>query len=582
MFRRRHPCPPRPPADPAELTRVRLDGAMKQVIERGRNRLLMAGLMFAIGFTVIGLRLVDMTVIAGGAEPRLVQAPVDQDLRMDRADIVDRNGVILATGLPTASLYADPKMVIDAREGARRLVRVLPGLSESALVKRLESGRRFVWIRRHLTPRQQYAINRLGIPGLYFQREERRVYPQGRLAAHVVGFTDVDNKGLAGIEKYFDQLLTRDSAPLQLSLDIRVQHILSQELQAATDEFKAIGATGLILDVRSGEILAMASVPDFDPNAPIGDDGAARFNRATLGVYEMGSTFKIFTAAMALEAGVVTLDGGYDASGPIRMAGYTINDYKPKRRWLSVPEIFIYSSNIGAAKMALEVGIEGQRRFLGNLDLLRPAAIELPEAGRPLFPATWREINVATIAFGHGISISPLQMASAVGAIVNGGVMRPGTLLKRSPDERPNGRQVISPRTSDAMRWLMRLAVTHGTGKRADVPGLMVGGKTGTAEKIGPGGYVKGKLMSSFVASFPMTDPRYVIVVLVDEPKGNKRTGGYATGGVVAAPVVRRVIERIAPMLDIPTHAEDGSGADTATTPALYRVAAKGKGRAAE
>jgi len=585
MFRRRQPCPPCPPAA-ADVTRIRLDGAMKQVIERGRSRLLMAGLMFVIGFSAIGLRLVDMALIEGGAEPRLAHVPAGQALRMDRADIVDRNGVILATSLPTASLYADPKMVIDARDAARRLVRVLPELSERELVARLESGRRFVWIRRHLTPQQKYAINRLGIPGLYFQREERRVYPQGRLAAHVVGFTDVDNKGLTGIEKYFDDLLTGDSAPLQLSTDIRVQHALSQELYAAVAEFKAVGATGLVLDARTGEVLAMASLPDFDPNMPAGNEGAARFNRATLGVYEMGSTFKIFTAAMALEAGVVALDGGYDASGPIRMAGFTIDDYKPKRRWLSVPEIFIYSSNIGAAKMAFDVGIEGQQRFLEDLDLLRPASIELPETGRPLTPAVWRQINSATIAYGHGASVSPLQMASAVGAMVNGGVLRPGTLLKRLPDERPIGRQVISPRTSDAMRWLMRLAVTHGTGKRAEAPGLLVGGKTGTAEKIGPGGYIKGKLLSSFVAAFPMTDPRYVVVALVDEPKGNERTRGYATGGVVAAPVVRRVVERIAPMLGVPyataEQAVARTGADKSASPALLRVAARGKDRAAE
>ncbi|MCP4329388.1 MAG: penicillin-binding protein 2 [Alphaproteobacteria bacterium] len=581
MFRRRA-APQAPTSAAHDGGRIRFDGATKLVLERGRTRMLMGGLMFAIAFTVIGLRLVDMAMIEGGAEPRLSQAPVNQTYRMERADIVDRNGVIVATSLPTASLYADPKLVIDARDAARRLVRVLPELSESELVARLESERRFVWIRRHLTPQQKYAVNRLGIPGLYFQREERRVYPQGRLAAHVLGLTDVDNKGLGGVERYFEDILTSTSASVQLSIDTRVQHTLRRELQAAIGEFKALGAAGIIIDVHSGEILAMASLPDYDANTPTDGDRAGRFNRATLGVYEMGSTFKIFTTAMALESGVVALDGGYDATRPIRLAGFTIDDYKPKRRWLSVPEIFIYSSNIGAAKMALDVGIDGQRRFLQDLDLLRPASIELPESGHPLSPARWREINTATVAFGHGISISPLQLASATAAVVNGGVLRPATLLKRLGDEHPIGRQVISPRTSAAMQWLLRLAVTHGTGKRADVPGLMVGGKTGTAEKIGDRGYVHNKLLSSFVGAFPMNDPRYVVVVLVDEPKGNEKTHGYATGGMVAAPIVGRVIERVAPMLDIPRSFDIAASQENSTSAAFKQAAAKGKVRAAE
>jgi cell division protein FtsI (penicillin-binding protein 3) len=569
-------------ADSIEGRRIRLDGLRKQAIERGRNRLLMAGLMFVIGFSTIGLRLVDLALIQNGAEPRLAESPVDQRLRMDRADIVDRNGIILATSLPTASLYADPKLVLDPRDAARRLARALPDLSESEVVARLESDRRFVWIRRHLTPQEKYAVNRLGIPGFYFQNDERRVYPQGRLAAHVLGFTDVDNHGLSGVEKFFDDALSDGTAPVRLAIDLRVQYILRHELAAAMDEFNAIGATGLVLDARNGEVLAMVSLPDFDPNAPEVGDSAARFNRATLGVYEMGSTFKVFTVAMALESGVVSLDGGYDASHPMRLAGFTINDYKPKHRWLSVPEIFIYSSNIGAAKMALDLGGKAQKHYLKELDLLRPARIELPEIGSPLLPATWRDINTATIAYGHGLSVSPLQLASAVAAPVDGGVIRPATLLKRLPGEQPIGQQVLSPKTSAAMRWLFRLNVTHGTGKRADVPGLEVGGKTGTSEKAGLHGYRKNKLLSSFVAAFPMSDPRYVVVALIDEPKGTKKTHGYATGGIVAAPVVQHVISRMAPILGVSTETGFATDGDDSATPMIHEAAAKGTDRAVE
>jgi len=566
-----------------ERPRLRIDGTAKQAIERGRNRLLMAGAMFLMGFAVIGLRLADIGINERTAEPRLAQSSVTEALRMDRADIVDRSGEILATSLPTDSLYADPKSVIDAEEAARKLVIVLPDLSESELIARLTSDRRFVWIRRHLTPQQKYAVNRLGIPGLSFQRDERRVYPHGNLASHILGLTDVDNRGLAGVERYFEDALAGGRTPLQLSLDIRVQHVLTEELAKAVDDFDAIGASGVVLDIDSGEVVAMASLPDYDPNLPVADDHPGRFNRATLGVYEMGSTFKVLTAAMALDAGVVTLDGGYDASKPIKIGRFTIDDYKPKHRWLSVPEIIKFSSNIGAAKMALDVGIEGQRRFLADLDLLHPVSIELPEVGRPLIPATWREINAMTIGFGHGLSVSPLQLAAAVGTIINDGVQRPLTLLKRRPGERPAGHQVIAPRTSQAMRGLLRLVVTDGTGRRAEAPGYEIGGKTGTAEKIGRQGYRKEALISSFVAAFPMSDPRYVVFVLIDEPKPNAHSNGYATGGVVAAPVIRRVVERSALFLGVSPRSRPSEmdPVRQASTSLLHKVAARGSTSAA-
>jgi len=584
MPRRPDPCRPDLALRADGGSRIRLEGHAKQAIERGRNRLLMAGVLLAVAFVAIGWRLVDIGLVEQAAEPRLAGARAAQELRMARADIVDRNGVILATSLPTSSLYADPQYVIDAKDAARTLVRVLPELSEAELVARLDSDRRFVWIARHLTPQQKYAVNRLGIPGLYFQHDERRVYPMGRLAAHVLGLTDTDNVGTAGIEQYFDDLLRGGDAPLQLALDVRVQHVLQDELALAVESFDAKGATGLVLDTTSGELVAMASLPDYDPNAPVGGDRDATFNKATLGAYEMGSTFKIFTTAMALDTGAVALDGGYDASHPIRKAGFTIRDYKPKNRWLSVPEIFIYSSNIGAALMALEVGAEGQRQFLDSIGLLRPAEIELPEIGRPQAPATWREINTLTIGFGHGLSVTPLQLASATAAMVNGGVLYPSTLLKRRADERPIGEQVIAPRTSDQMRGLMRLNVLEGTGRRAEAVGYLVGGKTGSAEKVGARGYDSDRMLSSFVGAFPMDAPRYVVVVIVDEPVGNESTGGYATGGVVAAPIVRRVIERAGPLLGVlPAGVIETENTDGAVTHALlHQAAARANGHAVE
>ena len=546
---------------PGESARVALDGIAAQALETGRTRLLVAGVVFALAFMVVGWRLIDLALLTQGNEPSLARATSTAPLATGRADIVDRNGVVLATTLPSASLYANPRQVINAGEAARRLARALPTLSEAELLAKLKTDRGFIWLKRKLTPREQYKVNRLGIPGLHFQREQRRYYPHGALTAHSVGFTDVDNVGLAGVERSFDEVLRGTATPLALSLDLRVQHVLTQELAGAMAEFRAIGATGLVLDARSGEIIAMASLPIFDPNRPGAADPDARFNRASLGVYEMGSVFKIFTTAMALDAGVVTLDDGYDTSKPIRAARFTITDYKPKNRWMSVPEIFIYSSNIGTVHMAMDAGTAAQRSFLGRLGLTRPASLELSEVGEPMVPSPWREINTMTISYGHGLAVSPVQLVSAVAAVVNGGELRPATLIKHGGGERATGQRVMSEATSRKMRQLMRLVVRHGTGRKANAQGYLVGGKTGTADKLIGGRYARDARIASFIAAFPMNDPRYVVFAMVDEPKGNKRTHGYATGGWVAAPVVRGVVERIGPMLGI-APVEDGSQDD--------------------
>ncbi len=565
-------APPRRPMafdqQPEPASTVLLDGTTKQSLEIGRTRLLAAGLVLTVAFLVVGLRLVGVSLLTEGLEPRTAAMPRVTAYESLRADIVDRNGVVLATTLPAASLYGNPRQIIDPGAAARRLAEVLPGIPERETATKLSSDRSFAWIRRKLTPRQQHEVNGLGIPGLYFQQEPDRVYPHGMLAAHVVGFAGMDNRGLAGIEQAFEQRLRGSAQPLELSLDLRVQHILSEELAVAMAEFEAVGATGLVLDAETGEVSAMVSLPSYEPSNPGGADSEALFNRASLGVYEMGSVFKIFTTAMALDRGAVGLRDGFDVSRPIRVARFTITDFKPKNRWLSIPEIFIYSSNIGSVRMAMEAGTTAQQAFLEGLGLTRMPEFELPEVGQPMLPAPWREINTMTISYGHGLAVSPLQLVSAVAAVVNGGDLVPATLLKRRRSERVVVRRVLSPETSRDMRWLMRLAVQNGTGRLADAPGYLVGGKTGTADKLNGRRYAKGARIASFVGAFPMDRPRYVVFAMLDEPKGTKATHGYATGGWVAAPVVRRVIERMGPLLGIrPRGGDEEAGVDSHLIP---------------
>ena len=532
---------------PKAQLRYHYRGKAAQALEQGRSRLFVTGLAFAIAFLAVGWRLVDLAMFQAGQEPRSAFATDGQ--HPVRADIVDRNGVLLATSLPTASLYADAALVSRPGEAARRLAGVLDGLDIGRTVELLSSDRRFVWLQRGLTPRQQAAVNRLGIPGLDFEREVRRAYPQGALMAHIVGFTDIDGIGLAGIEASQNDRLDEGGEPVAVSIDTRLQSVMHEELSAGIDEYRAIGGAGLIMDVHTGEILAMVSLPDYSPDRAGEEPDDNRFNRTTLGVYEMGSTFKIFTTAMALDSGAVRLTDAFDATDPIQSGRHWIRDFHPEARWLTVPEIFQHSSNIGSVRMALVVGTERQRDFLGRLGLLSPAPVELAEVGHPQVPSPWREINTMTISFGHGLSVSPVNLATAVSAVVNGGVRNDPTVLRRDPGAPPSGVRVISPATSDVMRRLLRMVVEDGTGGRADAEGYLVGGKTGTAEKSSRGGYSAGRRLSSFIAAFPMTHPDYVVFVMLDEPQGTRETHGFATGGWVAAPVVRRVIERIGPMI---------------------------------
>jgi cell division protein FtsI (penicillin-binding protein 3) len=554
-----NPCRPRhfkpPPCAP-----VVPDGPARRALEGCRARLFFTSIVFACVFAAVGLRIVEIVVFEGGSAQshmprfRLPALPVPS-----RADIVDRNGKLLATTLDSPSVYANPKQILDPADATRKLVKTFPGLQSEEIYAKLTSGKSFVYIKRHLTPREQYEVNQLGIPGVQFQHEERRVYPDGRLTAHVVGYAGIDNSGFAGIERGLDETLKDRRDPVQLSLDLRIQYVLHEELQRVIDDFTAKAAAGLIMDVNTGEVLAMVSLPDFDPNHPGAPDpdqpglsfADRMFNRDTLGVYELGSIFKIFTVAMALDCGTSTLASTYDATHPIHIGRFSIGDYHGKHRVLSVPEILMYSSNIGAAKMAMAAGSQRQREYLTRLGLLKTPKIEVSEVGAPHFPGKWRDVNVMTIAFGHGISVTPLSFASAAAALVNGGVLRPATLVKRPPGAVPQGQQVISARTSEQMRKLMRLVVEHGTGTQAAAPGYVVGGKTGTADKVSGRHYAETKLLSSFVGIFPMNDPKYLVLTMIDEPHPNKESHGYATAGWTVAPATSRIIQRIAPLLGV-------------------------------
>jgi cell division protein FtsI (penicillin-binding protein 3) len=550
-----NPCRPRhykpDPCSPAPL-----EGPARQSLDTSHTRLLITAALFCVGFAVIGLRLVEVAAF-GSADARIAPRSVAAHAQPDRADIVDRNGVLLASTLETPSLFANPKQIIDAKDAAKRLHRVLPDLSEAELYAKLSSDKSFIWLKRQLTPREEAQVNRLGLPGLQFQPEGKRVYPKGNLTAHVVGYTDTDGKGLAGVERGLERELRGHREPVRLSIDTRLQFILRDETQKAITEYNAIGGMGMIMDVNTGEVLAMTSLPDFDPNQPGSATPETTFNRATLGDYEMGSVFKIFTVAMALDSHVTTMEGGYDATNPIHIGRFTIHDDHAQRRWLTVPEIFMYSSNIGAAKMALDAGADRQRDYLGRLGLLTEPKLELREVATPLLPSVWRPVNTMTIGFGHGMSVSPLQVATAVSAVADGGVLHPATLLKRPEGEPVPGTRVLARETSVEMRKLLRLVVEHGTGKLANAPGYLVGGKTGTAEKVTHRHYATHALLSSFIGVFPVNEPRYLVLISVDEPHGNKQSAGFATGGWIAAPAVRSTIERMASIVGIPPVDED-------------------------
>jgi cell division protein FtsI (penicillin-binding protein 3) len=563
-----------PAAAVPRMENVRLtapDLERRAIMAKSRSRLVLAAGGFALLFATLVLKLADATIInpdlpkaeaqlrkpdpppppaANGVTP-VAASEHDFGTRATRASITDRNGEILAISLPTAALYANPKEMIDAADTARRLKAALPSIDEPMVVARLQSEKQFVYLARELTPRQELKINDLGIPGIYFEPTERRHYPLGRVAAQVLGGVDVDGHGVAGVERFFDKRLHNDPTPLALSLDVRVQAAMRDELAKAMDEFNAIGACGIVMDVRTGEVLAMVSLPDYDANDVGHASADDRFNRAVTGMYEPGSTFKLQTASMALDAGIVHIWDEFDASQPIHIGRFTITDFEGKHRWLYLPEVLAYSSNLGAAHIAADVGAERQRAWMQNMGMLSRIGIELPEAGLPLSPppSNWKEVATMTIGFGHGIAVSPLHVVDGTAAVANGGILYRPTILARDPNAPPrDGYRVMQQSTSDIIRKLMRLVVTDGYGKSAEVAGYYVGGKTGTAEKVAHKGYEKHANVAAFTSVFPMNAPRFAVYMMLDEPKANASTHGYATAGWVIAPSVGKVIARIAPM----------------------------------
>lgn len=572
---------------PADLGRgYRLNNTnseTKHLLEKARARLLLVCMIFTLGCMAVTFKLTDAMLFHSNGDTGLPKAIYSSSNTTTRADITDRNGELFATSIVMASAYVDTQLILDPNEAITKLSKVLPNLNKKALAEKIQSGRRFVWLKRNLTPREHAAIHKLGIPGIGFQREEKRIYPNKELASHIVGFTGIDNNGLAGLERYFDQQLRTSGHSLKTSLDLRLQHMMRDSLITAIKKFKAVGGTGIIMDANSGEVLSLVSLPDFDPNRLDKSSKEALFNKATLGVYEMGSTFKIFNTALALDSGIVRMKDSFDATRPIQIGKYTISDFHPENRWLTVPEIFMHSSNIGSVRMALRVGTEKQKKFMTKLGLIQKPAFELHEIGHPQFPNPWREINTMTIAYGHGMAVSPLQIVAATASIVNGGhLIRPTILPKdiNSGLKKDNDR-IISDKTSEQIRNLMRLVVTDGTAKSADVPGYRVGGKTGTAEKISGSGYNQKSMLSSFIGVFPIDKPEYIVFVAIDEPKGISSTYGFATGGWTAAPVVGSIISQAAPLLgvlpevdDIPeTRTAHSSDSKTITNFVSYRSA---------
>jgi cell division protein FtsI (penicillin-binding protein 3) len=528
---------------------------------KARARVGFAMLAFAAIYAVIGGRLIMFAVVGDSHGARRTAA---QDaIATARPDIVDRNGEVLATDVKAPSLFAEPRRIIDKDEAIELLTATLPDLDTGEVRDRLSSKKGFVWLKREITPQQQLEIHRLGVPGVGFLRENKRVYPTGAEVAHLIGLVNIDNQGIAGMEKWLDSngladlhragfATDRLQRPVELSVDLRVEHALRDELLMAKEKYKAKAASGLVSNVKTGEIVAMVSLPDFDPNNPREAHDPDRINRLTTGVYEMGSTFKALTLAMALDSGKATLNSMYDARGALHYGKFAIHDTHPEGRAISLSEVFTFSSNVGAARIALAQGVEAHKAFLrkmGQLDRLRT---ELPESASPIVPKRWSELNTITIAFGHGIAVAPLQAVMGINAVMNGGYLIPPTFLKRSEEEaRALAKKVIKSETSDKMRYLMRLNAEVGTAKQADVKGYYIGGKTGTAEKVVNGHYSKKQVLNSFTAIIPADNPQFQLLVMLDEPKALPETHGFITSGWNAVPTGGKVIARIAPLLGI-------------------------------
>jgi cell division protein FtsI (penicillin-binding protein 3) len=514
-----------------------------------------------LAFSLVGMQILSLGLTQRTSMSMAVSEPVATSF--SRPDIIDRDGHLLATDIEAPSLFADPAIMIDRDEVVEKLVTVLPDLNTVELRAALsDKSRRFVWIRRGLSPKVAQRIHDLGLPGLAFRKELRRAYPAGALAGHVLGAVNVDNKGTAGIEKYIDDVIGVDPvnsatlstrAPVRLSLDVGIQHALEDELDTAVRRYKSEGAAGLILDVKTGEIIASASLPSIDPSRPTGANGAQFADKISGGTFELGSVFKTLTVAMALDEGLATPSTVLDVREPLQTGRFTIRDMHSAGRPLTVAEIFTHSSNVGAGMLALQAGPDRMRAFLQKLGLLTASKTEAGVSPPPQLPPRWERAELITASYGHGIAVSPLQFAVATAEILNGGVSITPTMLKYQPGTNAKSQRLVTRETSAAMARLMRLNVmdTAGTGDRADVPGFRVGGKTGTAELADNGRYDRNAVLSSFVGAFPMDDPHYLTFVLLFEPKASIETDGKRTASANAAPVTARLIGRVAGQLGV-------------------------------
>ena len=551
------------PAEPwrQRLIRTLLYGRNVDRAVKARARVGFAIVIFAAIYAVIGGRLIMLAV--GGDNHGARRTAAQDAIATARPDIVDRNGEVLATDVKAPSLFGEPRRIIDKDEAIELLTATLPDLDTGEVRDRLSSKKGFVWLKREITPLQQQEIHRLGIPGIGFLRENKRVYPTGNEVAHLIGLVNIDNQGIAGMEKWLDSngladlhragfATDRLQRPVELSVDLRVEHALRDELLKAKEKYKAKAASGLVCNVKTGEIVAMVSLPDFDPNNPREAHDPDRINRLTTGVYEMGSTFKALTLAMALDSGKANLGTLFDARGALHYGKFTIHDSHPLGRAISLQDVFTFSSNVGAARIALAQGVEAHKAFLrkmGQLDRLRT---ELPESASPIVPKRWSELNTITIAFGHGLSVAPLQAVMGINAVMNGGYLIPPTFLKRSEEEaRALAKKVIKSETSEKMRYLMRLNAEIGTARQAEVKGYYIGGKTGTSEKVVNGRYSKKLVLNSFTAIVPADNPQFQVLVMLDEPKSLPETHGFITSGWNAVPTGGKVIARIAPLLGL-------------------------------
>ncbi|NLS04682.1 penicillin-binding protein 2 [Rhizobium sp. P32RR-XVIII] len=545
-----------------------LEGSRKKRASQAKSRVGLLILGFTAIYGIIGGRLVEYAL----KDPEVVSSILPPDrLMASRPDILDRNGEVLATDIRTVSLFAEPNKIVDVDEAIEKLSTVLPDLDAKGTYKKLSvKSSHFAWLRRQLTPKQQSQILALGIPGIGFRPEKRRFYPGGPTASHILGYVNIDNRGVSGMEKYIDDQGLADLAsvgmtsdqplePVKLSIDLRVQNIVRDVVSSAVINYEAKGAGAVVLDVHTGEVLALASAPDFDPNNPEGGAKEGWLNRMSNGTFEMGSTFKTFSTAMALDSGKVTLNSSFDATRPIRIGGFTIHDFHGQGRWLTVPEIFEYSSNIGTAKMIDLVGMDLQKEYLTRFGLLTKMKTELPEVKMPSQPKVWKKINSITISFGHGVSTTPLQTAVAGAALVNGGKLIEPTFLPRTREQADEAAEVIVKKsTSDDIRYLFKLNGLKGSGRNADVPGFNVGGKTGTADKVVNGRYASNLNFNAFLAAFPIDNPQYVVLTFCDEPHNGEK--GQNIAAYTAAPMVKNIIRRAAPILGVePQFGEDGS-----------------------